>query len=78
MKAAPILGSKKQSTLMMSKESRATEDIPSVVQAKHRTEKRQGVTENYKALPRKDIFRTFNVVRRKTLKYNLEEPSPTT
>ena len=30
------------------------------------TEKKHGVTETYKALPRKDIFRTFNVVRRKT------------
>ena len=43
-----------------------------------RTEKRHGDTETYKALPRKNIFRTFNVVRRNTPKYNLEELSPTT
>jgi hypothetical protein len=33
-----------------------------------RTEKKHGVTETYKVLPRKDIFRTFNVVRRNTSK----------
>ena len=43
-----------------------------------RTEKKHGVTETYKALPRKNIFRTFNVVRRNTSKYNLEKLSPTT
>ena len=32
------------------------------------TEKRRGVTENYKALPLKYIFRTFDVVRRYTSK----------
>ena len=42
------------------------------------TEKRHGDTETYKALPRKDIFRTFSVVRRNTTKSNLEELSPTT
>ena len=33
-----------------------------------RTEKRHGDTETYKALPRKNIFRTFDVVRRNTSK----------
>ncbi len=32
------------------------------------TEKRHGVTETYKALPRKDIFRTLSVVERNTSK----------
>ena len=40
--------------------------------------KKNGDTETYKALPRKDIFRTFSVVRRNTTKQSLEEPSPTT
>ena len=42
------------------------------------TKQKHGDTETYKALPRKDIFRTFSVVRRDTTKYNLEELSPTT
>ena len=42
------------------------------------TKQKYGDTETYKALPRKNIFRTFNVVRRNTPKYNLEELSPTT
>ena len=32
------------------------------------TEKRHGVTETYKALPRKDIFRTLSVVERNASK----------
>ena len=42
------------------------------------TKQKHGDTETYKALPRKDIFRTFDVVRRITSKYNLEGLSPTT
>ena len=40
------------------------------------TEKRHGVTETCKALPRKDIFRTLSVVERNASKQNLEERSP--
>ena len=42
------------------------------------TKQKHGDTETNKALPRKDIFRTFSVVRQNTTKYNLEEQSPTT
>ena len=42
------------------------------------TKQKHGDTETYKALPRKNIFRTFSVVRRNTTKYNLEALSPTT
>ena len=42
-----------------------------------RTErKKNGDTETYKALPRKDIFRTFNVVRRNTSKINFGGSKP--
>ena len=40
------------------------------------TKQKHGDTETYKALPRKDIFRTFNVVRRNTskIKFGGSEP----
>ena len=42
-----------------------------------RTEKKKhGDTETYKALPRKDIFRTFNVVRRNTPKIKFGGSKP--
>ena len=40
------------------------------------TEQKHGVTETYKALPRKDIFRTFNVVRRNTSKIKFGGSKP--
>ena len=41
-----------------------------------RSEKKNGDTETYKALPRKDIFRTFNVVRRNTSKIKFGGSKP--
>ena len=38
--------------------------------------KKNGDTETYKALPRKDIFRTFNVVRRNTSKIKFGGSKP--
>ena len=38
--------------------------------------KKNGDTEAYKALPRKDIFRTFNVVRRNTSKIKFGGSKP--
>ena len=40
------------------------------------TKQKRGDTETYKALPRKDIFRTFNVVRRNTSKIKFGGSKP--
>ena len=40
------------------------------------TKQKHGDTETYKALPRKDIFRTFNVVRRNTSKIKFGGSKP--
>ena len=49
---------------------------PEILHSERSEKKKNGDTETYKALARKDIFRTFNVVRRNTPKIKFGGSKP--